>query len=274
MNNLTLSPAELNAEMALAEQLSKSSLVPKEFQGAAGAANILMVSLSGKQLGMDTVTSLQSVTVIQNKVSLSAATIAGLIRKAGHSLVITVDDEKAVATGVRTNGDTGSFSFSIDDAKKANLNTGPWRTYPRSMCTARAVSGLARQLFQDVFLGTGGAYTAEELGSDDGTGEEAISLADTVSDSEMVAISEIKKEGLQRFVDAGFSVDDAKPLLVNAWSELNLPSSSSAAFLTGPQAESFRAAVEADVEAGPPAPVEADVEVEVDVEADMEVEAS
>lgn len=161
MNNP--SSEELESIIRQAEMLAKSTIVPKDYRN--NQANIVAAALAGRSFDWDTMTAMRMLQIIQGQASVKPEALLALIRKAGHNVEFTVLPDKSgiVATGTRAdNGDTGSASFTLDDAKRANLlKNGTWGAYPLDMCQWRAVSRLSRQLFSDCVLGAG--YTPEEI---------------------------------------------------------------------------------------------------------------
>ena len=146
----------------LAERVSKSGLVPQAYRGKPMDAAVAI--MYGAEVGLPPMTSLQRIIVINGKPTLDAQGMAALIRGAGHSITGDATDTEATAIGKRLdNGDTMTVTFTIADAKRANLvKNGPWTQYPSSMLWARAVSKLARELFPDVLMGM--SYVPEEMG--------------------------------------------------------------------------------------------------------------
>jgi len=144
----------------LAEKISRSALIPQAYRGKPADAAICM--MYGAEVGLPPMTALQRIVVINGRPTLDAQGMTALIRGAGHSLVGTTSDTEATVVGTRLNGDTMTVTFTIADAKRANLvKNGPWTQYPSAMLWARAVSKLARELFSDVLMGM--AYVPEEL---------------------------------------------------------------------------------------------------------------
>lgn len=94
---------------------------------------------------------------VRGKVELSALMMNTLIRQKGHSITKDKrsDDTICILHGKRAdNGDTWVESYSMEDAKKANIANSPtWKAYTKDMLFARALSRLARQLFPDVIRG-------------------------------------------------------------------------------------------------------------------------
>lgn len=150
--------------MVLAEA---RGVIPSQYIGRPN--NIIAAAMFGRTVGFDVASSLRLIHVIDGKPSFSADAMTAMIRRAGHSLQGTVDDEMAFVKGKRRdNGDEFSYTFSMEDARKANLlgkgAKSAWSTFPKSMMWARCVTQVARALFSDVTLGMG--YTPEELDPD------------------------------------------------------------------------------------------------------------
>lgn len=150
-----------------AEVLSRSRIIPRAYQGK--EYDIIAAGLAGQAFGWDLMTSLRNYHVIEGTASMRPEAMLGLVRRAGHSVTLTLDDggtvRKASAHGKRAdNGDEHLAVFTTDDAKAAGLlGKNNWKQYEDAMLTWRAVSALCRVLFPDVVLGAG--YVPEELGA-------------------------------------------------------------------------------------------------------------
>lgn len=157
-------PQVLSAQMEYARALSASSLLPRQYQGQ--PANLLWAISYGQTLGVDPMTAVQSIHVINGRPTASADLIAGLVRRAGHKLRITGDDRRAEAVIIRA--DDPEFEFrsvwTIERAQAAKL-TGKdtWKQFPAAMLKARAITEVARAACSEILQGT--IYTPEELGA-------------------------------------------------------------------------------------------------------------
>lgn len=157
----------LNDRMKYAQALAAADLLPAAYRKK--PANVLLAMEYGHALGLDTVTAMQSVHVIDGKPTASAQLIGALVRRAGHRLRVTGDDQKAVAIIVRHDDPDFEFrsEWNIDRAMAAGLTgRGPWKQYPAAMMKARAITEVARDACPEVLAGV--AYTPEELGDDHG----------------------------------------------------------------------------------------------------------
>lgn len=155
---------ELDVMVRQADMLAQSSIIPKDYRKQ--PANILVAAMTGRTFGWDVMTAMRNGHVIEGTWSIKPEAMLALVRRAGHSVTGETGPQGATVRGKR--GDTGdemTVTFTMEDAKRANLATkNTWRQYPQSMCWARAVSQLCRMLFADVTLGL--SYTPEELGAE------------------------------------------------------------------------------------------------------------
>ena len=156
-----------------ADILAQSRIIPAAYRNR--SADVVAAGLAGQAFGWDLMTSLRNYHVIEGTASLRPEAMLGLVRRAGHSVTLTIengnDGRQAVAHGKRADtGDEHTATFSQTDAARAGLaKKKNWEQYLDSMLTWRAVSALCRVLFPDVVLGAG--YVPEEIGGDvDSTG--------------------------------------------------------------------------------------------------------
>jgi hypothetical protein len=148
----------LGAVGDLASKISTTAFVPDEMRG--NQAAVAAAILTGRELGVGPMTSLQHIHVIKGKPGLSAQLMRSLILSAGHELRYgDTSDTRCVVEG-RRRGETEwtKVTFTADQAKRAKINLGD---YPEDKLVARATSRLARRLFADAIGGL--AYTVEEL---------------------------------------------------------------------------------------------------------------
>jgi hypothetical protein len=147
-----------------AQALSESSLLPRQYQKNPGS--VLWALEFGRGLGLDVITTIQSVHIIQGKATMSADLMASLCRRAGHRMRVSGDETNAKVTIFRA--DDPEFPFEVmwtmDRAKQAQL-TGKdtWKQYPAAMLRARAISECVRMACPEVLHGA--IYTPEERGA-------------------------------------------------------------------------------------------------------------
>lgn len=175
-----LAPTSLDEAWRMANFMSKSGLVPKNYQNAPN--DILVAIQYGMELGFAPMQSLQSIAVINGKPGIYGDGFMALIMSsplyADHDEyyevdgkqvdALTIEDLKkpntaAVCTFWRRGKQTPvTRKFSVGQAIKAQLlgKQGPWSTYPDRMLRWRAVSWAGRDAFPDLMRGV---KTAEEL---------------------------------------------------------------------------------------------------------------
>lgn len=101
--------------------------------------------------------------IIKNRPSLKADAMLSRFLEAGGTVKwLDYTDTKASATFSHPQGGTITLSWTLEDAKRAELNTtrDNWKKYPRAMLRARLVSEGIRTIYPGVICGT---YTPEEI---------------------------------------------------------------------------------------------------------------
>lgn len=184
------SSSDLAATFTLSQQLCKTDFVPDAYRNRPEAT--LAAILYGRELGIGPMQALQQINVIKGKPGASPELMRALIQRAGHSIVRTaVTDETVTLHGKRADtGDEDTVTWTLDDARRAGLASGAWKSYPRAMLLARATSELARSLFADVISGI--SYTPEELENIDAVPVVVEPAADeTAADETVLELPEI-----------------------------------------------------------------------------------
>lgn len=156
----------LDDRIRYSQALSQATLLPKSYQKQ--PANILLALEYANALGIQPMTAIQQVHVIDGKPSASAQLMASLVRRAGHRLRVTGDEKSATAEIVRADDPDFTFrvTWTLTRAQAAGVtNKGVWKNYAANMLKARAISEVARDACAEVLMGV--SYTPEELGSDD-----------------------------------------------------------------------------------------------------------
>ncbi len=173
--------SEAQAIQGLAEGLSRTDFVPKEFRGSAG--NVTAVILKGKSLGLDPMQSLEMFYVVHGRVGMYAKAMLQLVIRAGHSLVAVERTEQQVTVRARRRGETeyADYSWSIARATKAGYATKEkYKTNPMEMLHWKAIAEACKFTFPDVI---GGLTSVEdlELGDYDDTPSSAPAEAKAVT---------------------------------------------------------------------------------------------
>lgn len=167
MSNMLAIPSqsEFHTMKEMGQMAIKSGFLPSSIKTPEQAVVII---LKGRELGMKPMQAFASIAVINGKPTISAEGMISLIYKNVQGAVIDfvkTDNAECEISAKRPGGKKTKFSFTMDDAKRANLTgKGPWVTYPAAMLRARCISAMARALFADALSGV--VYTPEELGAD------------------------------------------------------------------------------------------------------------
>lgn len=150
--------------MALGDIFAQSGMFPDIKTKAQAAVKIL----AGKELGLSPFESMASIYIVNGKLALTSKAMASLIKKnPKYDYVIeTLDDKSCSIDFFKIEGTErkllGKSTFSFADAAKAGLaNKEVWKSYPRNLMFARALSNGTRWYCPEVICGY---YTVEEIG--------------------------------------------------------------------------------------------------------------
>ena len=152
---------ELQESMSLGDVFVKSGMFPDLKSQAQAVVKIL----AGRELGLSPLQAMTDIYMVNGKVALQAKLIASLIKKSGKYdyHIDKLDEQECVISFFQMNGKMekiGESTFTIKDAAKAGIvNKEVWKSYPRNMLFARAVSNGARMFCADIIT----AYTPEEV---------------------------------------------------------------------------------------------------------------
>ena len=140
------------------------------FSDARDAAKAIVKIMAGREMGFGPFASMNGISIIQGKPAVGANLMAAAVK--AHPRydyrVKTLTDTEATIAFYQEGEPVGESSFTMQDAQAANLaGKGNWKTYPRNMLFARAMSNGVRWYTPDVFSGNA-VYVPEELdeGSD------------------------------------------------------------------------------------------------------------
>ena len=133
--------------------------------------------MAGQELGLAPFASMRAVHVIEGNATLSANTMAGMVKSSGrydYEVKKKETDACVIDFFEHRNGKRvkiGTESFDAEEAKSAGLlNKQNWQKYPKAMMFARCISNGVRTYCPDVFSGML-VYTPDELNArvgDDG----------------------------------------------------------------------------------------------------------
>jgi hypothetical protein len=160
-----LVPANLAEAMKVAELLSKSDLVPKDYKGK--PANVVVAIGWGAEVGLKPLQALQNIAVINGRGSVwGDAALALCMASASFVDCVEVidgagDARVARCTVTRKGREPLSRTFSVAQAKAAQLwGQNTWAKYPERMLQMRARGFALRDCFPDALRGL---YLSEEL---------------------------------------------------------------------------------------------------------------
>lgn len=172
MNNIvttrqSLVPTTIEEMEKFAEKISKSILVPKDYQGK--PANCFVAIQWGLECGLAPLQALQSIAVINGKPSMYGDGLLAMVRADSRCLGVNETQEGGVATCIikRKHSD-GSVeevkrTFSMKQAQQAGLSNRPtWKAYPERMLQHRARGNAIRDAFPDVIHGLISAEEAQD----------------------------------------------------------------------------------------------------------------
>lgn len=159
-----LHPRDINEALQMANMLSDSQMVPKQYQRK--PQDTLVAMMMGAELGLNPIQALQNIAVINGKPAIYGDALLALVQShpkfGGHEE--SFDDATMAATcAVWRTGDSSKHcvTFSQRDAEQAGLwkKAGPWSQYPKRMLMWRARGYALRDKFADAL---GGLITVEE----------------------------------------------------------------------------------------------------------------
>lgn len=168
--------AGLDQWWRFAKMVAQSGIAPK----GEDVATILVKMQAGREMGLEFIQSLNSLVVINGRVSLMGEAALAICRRSGlfKTLDVGVVDDGDASYGYvefEREHAKGRVTFSVKDAKKAALwgKSGPWSQYPQDMLIWKAVSRFAKRYASDVLRGNEVAETAPDISRSRGDSQEA-----------------------------------------------------------------------------------------------------
>lgn len=158
----SLTPQSLDEALRFADMLSKSSMVPKDYQG--NPANCVIAMQWGMEIGLQPLQAMQNIAVINGLPAIWGDAMLAIVRGSG---LLEYIREKPTETGctctLKRKGEEETVrSYTMEDAKRAGLlgKQGPWQQHPKRMMQMRARAFALRDVFPDVLRGV---HIAEEV---------------------------------------------------------------------------------------------------------------
>ncbi|MFF1684647.1 hypothetical protein [Streptomyces sp. NPDC058254] len=154
-------------ESARQANLVAQSLATTSFAGAYRGKpdEITAAILTGQELGLQPMTSLKSIDVIQGQPALRAHAMRAIVQAKGHEVeLVESDDTHCVMRGRRQGAENWQqVVWDIPRAQRMGLlGKDQWKKQPKTMLVARATGELCRLIASDALHGM--PYVAEELG--------------------------------------------------------------------------------------------------------------
>src|SRR5690348_2963133 len=151
-----------SAAHQLATSLSRTSFVPKAFQG--NAADATAAIMLGDELGLSPIAALRSIYIISGTPALYARTMVALAMAHGHEIWTEESSDRQVTVCGRRRGQehVERATWTIDRARKAGYtNNKKYDTDPQAMLYSKAAAEIARKIAPDVLSGV--PYSVEDL---------------------------------------------------------------------------------------------------------------
>lgn len=162
--NDKLSIPQTNAYQIFKEQVQiafRSGLLPKAVDTPEKA---IAIALTGRELGLKPMESLNGLYVVNGKVTMSAQLMLRLIYERVPGALINVmesDDTACQVEMARPGHKPQFFSYTLEEAHKAGFTSKePWRKHPATMLRWSAIRTGARIVFADAIAG---CYMPDEL---------------------------------------------------------------------------------------------------------------
>ncbi len=146
-------------------QLGKAMANSGFFKDAQRASQAIVKILAGREMGIGPSAAMAGIYIIDGKTVLSAGLIASAIKRSERYdfRVKALTPQACTITFLERGEVVGESAFTLEDAQAAGLANKPvWKSYPRNLLFARALTNGARWYCAGVFGGA--VYEAEELG--------------------------------------------------------------------------------------------------------------
>jgi hypothetical protein len=149
-------PTTFEGALKLADLLSESDLVPKDYRGKPG--NCFVAMQWGAEVGLRPLQALQNIAVINGRPCMWGDAMLALVRASPACEYVREDegDEIRGVCRVKRRGDREQVrTFTIEEARAAKLleKDNTWRLYPKRMLQMRARAFALRDVFTDVLRG-------------------------------------------------------------------------------------------------------------------------
>jgi hypothetical protein len=152
--------------MKFSNWLSTSQLIPRALQKK--PADIALVLMRGRDLGISSLQALSCINVIEGKTVLAAELLLALcVREKGvceYFRLLESTPQKATCEAKRSGCEAVRLSYTIQEAQGAGLaGKDNWKRHPATMLRWRCIGALAKTVFPDLAMGLYTPDEAEEI---------------------------------------------------------------------------------------------------------------
>jgi hypothetical protein len=183
-NTLTLAPEiqELQILGAFANQLCKSEALPACYKNA---ANVLVALQTGKEMGLKPMQSLNSLYIVNGKITIWGSAQVQLLKEHGWSIKINEHTDKVCSITIHKGNEQFDYSTKFDELPaKSNAKT----FAPKEKLYYHTISRLIRFYCPEVLGGNANLYNEVEV--------------DSIPDNEIEAtVTPTTKSTLQKFIE-------------------------------------------------------------------------
>lgn len=157
-----IQPTDMKGMWWLAKAIADSGIKPDALKKP---SDVLIVLMTGTELGLSAMQSLRGIHVIKGKPALSADTMGAIVQSDERCeyLQITEWTDECCEYETKRKGHKKpvTVSFTMEDARRAELlGNHMWKKYPGEMLKARALTKICRAVYPDICMGL---YDPEEL---------------------------------------------------------------------------------------------------------------
>ncbi|WP_432008664.1 hypothetical protein [Streptomyces bacillaris] len=164
-------PQPTNELMNWVESARQANLVAQSLAGTSFAGayrgkpdEITAAILTGQELGLQPMTALKSIDVIQGQPALRAHAMRAIVQRQGHDIeLVESDDTHCIMRGRRKGAENWqTVVWDIPRVQRMGLlGKDQWKKQPKTMLVARATGELCRLIASDALHGL--PYAAEEV---------------------------------------------------------------------------------------------------------------
>ena len=188
-------PPNIQEAARLANSLAKSTLVPDAIRNR--ASDILVIMITGRELGLSTMQALRSINVIKGKGVASAEMMVAQCVKnkdiCEYFRLVESDNEYATYETKRAGSEPVKMTYSMRDAALAGIaEKHNWKAHPGAMLRARCSSAMARAVYPDLVAGIYETGEGEEIQAQ----ARPVTQAEVVEAEKPLEIVAIDPEGL------------------------------------------------------------------------------